>query len=224
MSQDFVSRLERGHLAGISMPAVDRVLAALDADLVVFVRWRGGDLDRLLDRGHAALGNRLAGDLAAMGWVVEPEVTFSEFGERGSIDMLAWHPGTRVLLVIEVKTELNSVEETLRRHDIKARLAATIAGGRFGWRPAALVRLLVLPEATTARQRIARHAATFDRIYPLRGAALRRFLRDPQVGRVRGGILFLRLNDLLRTTRRLSSVKRVRPSGGSAHGSKPGHH
>jgi hypothetical protein len=55
------------------------------------------------------------------------------FGERGSIDLLAWHESSRTLLVIELKTELTSVEETLRRHDSKVRLAPGIARERFGW-------------------------------------------------------------------------------------------
>jgi hypothetical protein len=40
-------------------------------------------------------------------------VTFSIYGERGSIDLLAWHSETRTLLVVELKSELTSIEETL---------------------------------------------------------------------------------------------------------------
>jgi hypothetical protein len=42
--------------------------------------------------------------LADDGWEAVPEVTYSIFGERGSID-LAWHPASRTLLVIELKSE-----------------------------------------------------------------------------------------------------------------------
>jgi len=44
-------------------------------------------------------------------WQVFPEVSFSIWGERGVIDLLAWHPGRRALLVIELKTELVDVGE-----------------------------------------------------------------------------------------------------------------
>ena len=74
------------------------------------------------------------------------------YGERGSIDLLAWHEASRTLLVIEFKTELTSIEETLRRHDSKVRLAPGIARERFGWDPAVDARLLVLPEDRTARR------------------------------------------------------------------------
>jgi Holliday junction resolvase-like predicted endonuclease len=69
----------------------------------------------------------MARTLADAGWEVRAEVSFSSYGERGAIDLLAWHPETRTLLVIEVKTEIGAVESTLRVHDMKWRLAAQIA-------------------------------------------------------------------------------------------------
>jgi hypothetical protein len=101
-------------------------------------------------------------------------------GERGSIDILAWHAPSRTLLVVEVKTELTSLEETLRRHDAKQRLAAAIAVERFGWpSPASVNRLLVLPGQSTPRRHVRRHAAVLDAAYRVRGDAARRWLRSP---------------------------------------------
>jgi hypothetical protein len=68
---------------------------------------------------------------------------------------VAWHAPSATLHVVEVKTSLVSVEETLRRHDVKARLAARIVGDRFGWWPRNVARLLVLPDESTARRRVA---------------------------------------------------------------------
>lgn len=139
IAQSTVSAIERGRLAHLGLATLAKVAGSLDADLVVFVRWRGGELDRLLDDRHAALVARIAEIVERAGWPTKPELTFSEFGERGSIDLVAWHAATRTLLVIEVKTELTSVEETLRKHDLKVRLARSSfasgsAGSRFGWR------------------------------------------------------------------------------------------
>jgi hypothetical protein len=61
-------------------------------------------------------------------------VSYSVYGERGSIDLLAWHPAIRTLLVIEVKTEVSSVEAMLRKHDEKVRLAPRVAAERFDGR------------------------------------------------------------------------------------------
>ena len=53
VGQTTVSLLERGHLQHVSVPALLSVAAALDARLDISIRWRAGDLDRLLDAGHA---------------------------------------------------------------------------------------------------------------------------------------------------------------------------
>jgi transcriptional regulator with XRE-family HTH domain len=132
-SQNLVSRIERGRVEAVSVGRLRRVLAVFDAELVLFVRWRGGEVDRLLDRAHAGLGERVSAILSDLGWEVVAEVSYAEFGERGSIDLLAWHAATSTLLVIEIKSELTSIEETLRRHDAKTRLAPKIASDRFGW-------------------------------------------------------------------------------------------
>jgi Holliday junction resolvase-like predicted endonuclease len=132
---------------------------------------------------HAQLIGWVAELLERFGWEVHAEVTYAVWGERGSVDILAWHAATRTLLVVEVKTALVSVEETLRRHDAKQRLAAEVAAERFGWdRPAAVCRLLVLPDRTTTRRHVARHGAVLDRAYRLRADDARRWLRAPAGG------------------------------------------
>jgi hypothetical protein len=113
------------------------------------------------------------------GWQVSVEVTFSEYGERGAIDILALHPATRTALVIEVKTSIQSAEETLRRLDAKQRLAAKLVFDREGWRPATVARLLVVLEGSTNRRRVAAHAGLFVAAFPLRGDAARSWLRRP---------------------------------------------
>lgn len=161
------------------MEALRRVFGAVDARFETTVTWRGAALDRLLDEGHAELTGSHAARLAARGWEVRPEVTFSEFGERGSIDLLATRADERAVLVIEIKTELVSVEETLRRLDVKARLAPRIVAGRLGWRPLHVGRLLVILETSTARRRVDRHAAVLDTALPARSRAVRQWLEVP---------------------------------------------
>ena len=233
-SQSALSRLERGRFAGMTVGRIRRILAVYDAELVQYVRWRGGDIDRLLDRGHAELGERVAALLESLGWTVVAEVSYSIFGERGSIDLLAWHPASRVLLVIEIKTELTSIEETLRRHDVKVRLARRIASERFAWEATDVIRMIVLPDQRTPRRHVERHASLFARTYPLRSWALKRWLADPgavagegakaagsaqaagPVGAVggmdrsvRGGLLFLPMNHEVRGGRGPIGRKRV---------------
>ncbi len=189
VSQALVSRAERGDIDRTDVATLRRLTGALGAELVVTIRWRGGDLDRLLDEGHATIVGAVSLLLDAHGWLVQPEVTFAVYGERGAVDKLAAHEPTRTLLVVEVKTELVSIEETLRRHDAKARLGTRIAAERFGWSPRAVARLLVLPDLSTPRRRVARHEAVLGRAYPLRGLAARAWLRNPSGAP--GALLFL---------------------------------
>lgn len=93
LSQQTVSLIQRGHLATLSIRAVRAVFAAVDARFDASVSWRGGQIDRLLDERHAILVGMTASELAQPGWeVLQVEVTFSEFGERGSIDILGVRP------------------------------------------------------------------------------------------------------------------------------------
>lgn len=188
VSQGLISLIERGHNGQVSSRTLDRVAGALDAEFVGMLRWRGGDLDRLLDEDHAHLLGAVAAPLARMGWLVQAEVTYAVYGERGSIDLLAWHAARSILLVIEIKTEIVSIEETLRKHDEKARLAPRIAAERFGWRPGATAKLLVLPATSTARRRVDRHAAVMRAAYSDRLATIRTWIRDP-IGPM-SGVLF----------------------------------
>lgn len=192
-SQNVISLVERGHLDRLALKTLRRILAALDAGVVLEVRWRGAALDRLLDEGHAILIAAVADHLRRLGWLVEIELTYSEYGERGSYDILAFMPTLGILLVIEVKTELASAELTLRKLDEKTRLAAKIASDRFGWRATSVSRFLVLPEITTERRRVARHSAIFERALPSRNLEIRRWLEKP-TGRL-AGIWFFAARD-----------------------------
>ena len=100
--------------------------------------------------------------------------------------------------MVEVKTDLTSVEATLRKHDEKVRLSPAIVRERFGWVPWTVARLLVLPSASTPRRRVAALAEILDRVYPLREDTLREWLHRP-VGRG-DGILFAGLRRRPSTT------------------------
>jgi len=139
---------------------------------------------------------------------VEAELTYSHFGERGSIDLVAFRPVVGALLVVEVKTEITSVEATLRKHDEKVRLGASLVRDRIGWQPRSTSRLLVLPAGSTPRRHVARHAPVFDRAYPLRGVALRAWLRAPS-GQARG-LLFVSSTNGIGVGRALTSRRRIR--------------
>lgn len=170
----------------MSVETVRRCLAALEIRLELRPRWRGAELDRLLDEGHATLQAAWAARLRAWGWLVEVEVSFSRYGERGRIDLLAWHPEQRVLLVIEIKTEVADAQALLGGLDAKTRLAPGPAAGQ-GWRrPSVVVPALIVLEGATARRHVRRLEPLFARL-GRRGKAAISWLRRPQP--LPGGIL-----------------------------------
>jgi transcriptional regulator with XRE-family HTH domain len=188
VSQASVSRAERGGAWRLTVRTLQRIAEALGARMALRLLWQGEELDRLLDAAHAGLVDLVIAILKRNGWEVVPEVTFNHFGERGSIDVLAWHPEYGALLIVEVKSVVPDVQALLAGLDRKVRIAPGLAAER-GWRVASVTRLIVLPDDRTARRRVAAHAATFDLAYPARTRAVRRWVTQPS--RPLAGILFL---------------------------------
>jgi transcriptional regulator with XRE-family HTH domain len=170
-----VSLLETGRASGLRLHEVEAIVAALGGRLDMRLVWNGPELDRLLDEAHAALGASVKRRLERWGWLVRVEVSYSHFGERGRIDLLAFHPATRVLLVIELKSELVDVQALLGSLDVKVRLAPRVAD-RFGWSPRAVVPAIVFLEDRTTRNRLLRMDALFA-AFNLRGRAALSWLR-----------------------------------------------
>lgn len=179
VSATLVARIERGELASIPVGKIQRVADALGARFDAVVRWRGADLGRLLDARHAGMHEAMAAFLSALdGWQFEPEVSFSIYGERGIIDVLAWHPGRRMLLIIELKTEVVEVSSLIASMDQRRRLAWEIARNR-GWHPLAVSTWVVIADSRTNRRAVAAHSGVLRAKMPIDGRGVRAWLRDP---------------------------------------------
>lgn len=180
-----VSRVERGHLDRLSMHAIRAVAAALEIHIGLVPRWRGGELDRVVNARHAALHESVARSFAAHGgWAVMPEVSFSIYGERGVIDVLGWHAAQRALLVCELKSDIVDPQELVGTLDRKRRLARRIARDR-ALDPATVSCWVLVAESSANRRRVDTHRAFFANAYPADGRAMRAWLRRP-VGEVAG--------------------------------------
>jgi transcriptional regulator with XRE-family HTH domain len=99
LSQSFVSRTELGQIGPSALDDLIAIATALDGQLTLDFRWRGEQLDRLVDEAHATLVDQVVSVYREARWDVAVEVTFSIFGERGSIDVFAWHPVRQVVAV-----------------------------------------------------------------------------------------------------------------------------
>lgn len=178
VSQAMISRIERGHLRRLSIDALLRVAEALEIRIDWAPKWRGGDLDRMLNAGHASLHETVARLFAGTPWFLSPETTFAIYGERGVIDILAFHPPTGALLVIELKTALVDVQQLMSVVDRYRRLAPRIARER-GWRVTSVSVWVALLDTKTNRRRVAAHASVLRVAFPDDGRAVRRWLRRP---------------------------------------------
>ena len=221
MSQASISRIELGQLERVSLARLRAVGATLDIAMSIDAWWRAGELDRLVDRGHAALVEYVVGQLHDQGWRTRVEVTFNNFGERGAADIVAWHTTTRTLLIVEVKTRIGDVQATISTFERKVRLLPDVLLREEGWDAAAVARLPVIADTHANRSVVRDHQRIFDSIWPERTSATRRWIRRPTVPLLShrhgfGGIWFLPFQRLGSAASRVRPVGRVRRSSRTA--------
>jgi transcriptional regulator with XRE-family HTH domain len=222
VSSSMVSLIEPGHIGSATLNRLRSVANVLEIRLDVLARWRGGDLDRLLSSKHAALTEDVARWITGLpGWAVFPELSFAYYGERGVIDLLAWHASSRTLLVIGIKTEIVDLQEMLGTLDQKKRFAAKVGRDR-GWNPRAVATWLVVAESTANRRHVAAHRSLVRSALPASGFEMRTWLRHPSDAI--HGCSFGLIPTGVALTRRLVASKRVRPSHRSTSEREPTDH
>ncbi len=190
VSQAMIARIERGTSDRVTLRRLEQVAGSLGARVTVRLDFNGEAIDRLLDADHAGLVELIITNLAGAGWECLTEVTFSFERERGSVDVLARHAESGVVLIVEAKTVVPDLQAMLATLDRKVRLGPRIAR-QAGWKCSAVGRLLVIADARTTRRRVALHAGTFDAALPDRAATVRRKLRAPDPREPLRGLVFL---------------------------------
>jgi hypothetical protein len=189
---------------------VARIGAALGASVSIGLRWRGEQLDRLMDTSHAAVQEIAVHRLRGI-WKPEVEVSLNWYGDRGRVDVAAFHEPTRTLLIVEVKTRIGDVQDMLGRLDVKTRLGPQIAA-QLGWPvPVRVVPCLVIADGRTARRIIAAHPELFAR-FNLRGRAAHASLAAPTADDTSGVLVFERLPDSHAKTIRRVTRPKIRPN------------
>lgn len=158
ISTSAVGRHENGIIGSLGM--LERHAAVFGLRIDVRLVGRAGHLVRLADEEHARIVELVAAWFRDHGFLTETEASFSEWGERGRIDLLAFDPATGTLVIVEVKTQLLDLQDLFGTLNVKERLAMTIAERR-GW--TAVRRVTVLAVASTAanRQIVRDHPSLF---------------------------------------------------------------
>ncbi len=210
-----IASIERGNLARVRVGQLQAVAVALGADLDLALRWNGTELDRLLNAGHSAMHVLVVGTLTAAGWEVVPERSFSIWGERGVIDLLAWHAATRSLLVAELKTEIVDVQRLIGTVDRYRRLAPQVVDD-LGWEPITVGVWVAVAGSPTNRRRLGEHAAVLRAAFPSDGRTVAGWLRRPS-GRL-AALSFLSDARVANRTAARSSRRRVRAASRAVTG------
>ncbi len=208
LSASLISLVERGHCDTLSLRTLRAIAAALEIRLEVTPRMRTGDIDRLLNAGHALMHEQLARMFASLpDWTSSHEVSFAIYRDRGVIDILAFHPASGSLLVIELKTEMVSFEDLLTTMDVRMRLARTIAADR-GWSAKSVGCWIIVADTAPNRRRLRQHAALIASAFPSNGKTIRAWLREPR-GTVRA-LSMWRISNVGGANRVPALVRRVR--------------
>ena len=179
VSRATYSRAESGRLEILTLRTLRTIAETLEVRLDVIPRWRGEELDRLVNARHSAMHEHVARLLAGMaGWVSVPEVSFAIYADRGVVDLLAWHAATRTVLVIELKTAITDAQDILGTFDRKRRLAVQIARQR-AWDALVVGCWLVIADSPTNRRRVTAHSTMFRSALPNDRRELMRWLERP---------------------------------------------
>jgi hypothetical protein len=115
--------------------------------------------------------------LKRAGWETAGEVEIGGDRSRGWIDLLAFHPQHRLLLVIEVKTEIRdfgSIERTLGWYERESWAAAR----RLGWRPRTVLGCLLVMATEANEVRLGDNRAGLTNGFPIRATELERILAN----------------------------------------------
>ena len=171
LSRGYISKIESG-IANPTVEQIDQIGRVLGLDLTLMAtppifpgERRAHDLVHARCSGYS--GRRLIG----LRWSVAREVEVFEGRMRGWIDLLAFDPNTRTLLVIEIKTrldDLGGIERQLSRYE---RLAGR-AAGRFGWKPERISSWLVMLASDEVDVALHANRDVIDQVFPGRAAQM----------------------------------------------------
>jgi transcriptional regulator with XRE-family HTH domain len=184
--------ISRSHYAGIESgkedPSIDVVWRiadrlGLDIELVgrapIAFERRHGDLV------HARCSAYVDRRFAREGWLTVREVETFAGRAHGWIDLLAFEPVSRTLVIVEVKTRLDdigAVERQLGRYEKDAKRIAN----ELGWYPRETAAWLLLLASDEIERQVALHAGLLRATFPDRARVMTEALAGSMAMRSRG--------------------------------------
>ncbi len=172
VSRPYIAAIERGR-ANPSLDVAHKIGIALGLELQLVGRapaMVGGPGQR--DAVHARCSGYADRRLRGLAWLTHGEVTIVRGRTRGRIDLLAYEPRRRILLVVEIKTWIDDFGSIERQLDWYMREAPSIARG-FGWDPVRTVGLVLLLATADADEALRRNRDVASRAFPSRARDMR---------------------------------------------------
>jgi len=178
--------VSRSHIAGIETgrvnPSIDlvwRIAVRLGIDVaivgrppIIMSRRNGQDLV------HARCSGYVEARIHRLGWMVNREVEVAGDRALGWIDLLAFEPVSRTLVIIEIKTRLEDIGAVERQVAWYERHATNVARA-LGWRPTQIITWLILLASDEVERAVGIHREVLRRGFPGRASAMRQVILDP---------------------------------------------
>ena len=175
ITPSYVGRIERGE-ANPPLKLIESIAHSLGLEIALSFRgpvFPAGP--RVRDSVHARCSAYADRRLRGQGWLTAREVEVVHGRSHGWIDILAFDPRTRTLLVIEIKTRLDDLGALERQIGWYERMAWD-AARRLGWRPRR-IQVCVLALASDEVEAVIRSHRDLVRLaFPVRARVLRRVM------------------------------------------------
>jgi transcriptional regulator with XRE-family HTH domain len=177
VTHGYIAKIERGR-ANPTLEMVARIASALGLELALSIRQPlvlGADQRDIV---HAWCSGYVDRRLVADGWLTAREVELVHGRSHGWIDILAFDPRTRTLLVIEIKTRLDDVGAVERQLAWYERGAWT-AAATLGWRPRRVLSWLLVLATDEIDAAVRANRDVLARGFPRRARQMTADLLDP---------------------------------------------
>jgi transcriptional regulator with XRE-family HTH domain len=171
-----VTRLERDG-GGVAIATVGRILDVLGARIEIDPPRLGSRIDQQ-DAAHAICIDHQVRRFGLAGYLAATEVEIGGGRTRGWIDLVAFDPVTRVLILDETKTEFRDAGAVDRQIGWYER-AVWGAAARLGWQPRVLVTCLTMLFTAANEAAIRANSGFLARAFPVRAVDLQRMIDHP---------------------------------------------
>jgi DNA-binding XRE family transcriptional regulator len=189
--------VSRSHIAGIETgrvdPSLDLAWAIADrlgVDLQLVDRTPTVIDTRRGDLVHARCSGFTNGRLQRAGWLTARESEVVGLRTHGWIDLLAFDPISRTLVVIELKTRLDDIGAIERQIAWYEREAYDVATS-MGWRPRRTLAWLLLLASDEIESQVSLHRHLLRQAFPDRAPAMYEVLSNGSADAARRGLALI---------------------------------